>query len=109
MEVRRMRVSFARRLLFVLASATGALPALAAAETVNCTAITAAPATISASGLYCLTDDLTVNLASGNAIQITANNVVLDLNGHRLSNSGGPATFAAGVYASGNQNVTVKN
>ena len=37
----------------------------AQAETVNCTAVTTAPFTISAPGIYCLTGDLTTNLASG--------------------------------------------
>jgi hypothetical protein len=59
--------------------------------------------------VYCLTGDLKVGLASGYAIQISANNVVLDLNGHRLSNSGDSATSAIGIFASGIQDVTVRN
>jgi hypothetical protein len=93
----------------LLVPALALAAATAHAETTQCTVITTVPYVITVQGVYCLNDDLKVGLASGNAIEITANNVVLDLNGHRLSNSGGPASFAAGVYASGNQNLTVKN
>lgn len=54
----------------------------AQAETTVWTAITAAPFTINAPGIYCLTQDIATNLASGNAITIDTNNVVLDLMPH---------------------------
>jgi hypothetical protein len=49
------------------------------------TPIGSAPYTISASGSYYLTSDVTVS--SGNAITITAGNVTLDLNGFTISSS----------------------
>lgn len=82
----------------------------AQAETLNCTAITVTPAVISIPGVYCLTQSLVTNMATGTAIAITANNVVLDLNGFRLANSSaGTGTSAKGVAAVGVKNVTVKN
>lgn len=95
-------------MFLVVAWATSAAPA--GAETVNCSAITSVPMTISTPGIYCFTGDLVTNLAAGNAITIAADNVVLDLNGRRLDNSAaGPSTFASGVYAVAQQSVTVRN
>src|SRR5262249_8965473 len=85
-------------------------PASSPAETVICTAITSLPYTISASGVYCLTGDLSTNLISGNAIEIDANNVILDLNGHKIGNlSAGPNTVAYGILADQRQNITIRN
>src|SRR5436309_356976 len=98
--------SFAALLLLGLAIG----PWRAQAETVNCTPITAVPFTIPAAGTWCLAQDLNTTLASGNAITIAANNVVLDLNGHRLANVGaGPGTEASGVYAFQRTDITVRN
>ena len=80
------------------------------AETINCTPITAAPFIITAPGIYCLTQDIATNLAAGAAITIDANNVVLDLNGHRLGNlAAGAGTEARGVEAVGRKNLAIKN
>jgi len=80
------------------------------AETVNCTAITAVPYTITTPGVYCVTQKITSNLASGAAITINANNVVLDLNGFAIGNiAAGPATGAAGIYAVDRQNIRLRN
>ena len=80
------------------------------AETMDCTAITSLPYTISSSGIYCLTGDLSTNASSGNAIEITVNNVTLDLNGWRLGGlSAGVGTSAAGIYANQHKNITIKN
>ncbi len=82
----------------------------AGAETTVCTEITSAPYTISTQGVYCLNGNLETNLASGNAIIITVNNVVIDLNGHKIGNlAAGPTTTAIGIYANQRQNITVKN
>ncbi len=82
----------------------------AAAETTVCTEITTAPYTISTQGVYCLNANLETNLASGNAIEITVNNVVIDLNGHKIGNlAAGQATDARGIYANQRQNITIKN
>jgi len=85
--------------------------ATARAETVNCTPISALPAIISSSGVYCLRSDLSMGQTSGAAITIDANDVVLDLNGHVIDGSGaGAGTWAIGIliYEPHNQ-VTVRN
>jgi hypothetical protein len=88
--------------------ALGTVPARA--ETTQCTAITSLPAVITAQGIYCLTDDLNTSMTTGRAIEIQANNVVLDLNGHRLGGStAGLGTTASGVFALQRQNVTIRN
>ncbi len=82
----------------------------AAAETTVCTEITSVPYTISSQGIYCLNANLEANLASGNAIEITVNNVVIDLNGHKIGNlSAGQTTNAIGIYANQRQNITIRN
>lgn len=79
------------------------------AETTNCTVIDALPYTIVTSGVYCLTANYQPNLAVGAAITIDANEVVLDLNGHMISNLSGLATQAYGIYALNRSNLTVRN
>lgn len=51
------------------------------AETLICTPITSLPATIVTQGVYGVTGNLATARNSGNAIEITANNVTPDLNG----------------------------
>lgn len=68
--------------------------------------------TISAPGIYCLATDviMAVSFTSGNAIQINANYVTLDLNGHKVHGAAaGGATQAVGIFASGRRNITIKN
>ena len=81
------------------------------AETTNCTAINAVPFTISSPGSYCLTIDLGhAAFASGNAITIAANAVVLDLNEHKLGGSAaGVGTQAIGIYGLNRRQITIKN
>lgn len=80
------------------------------AETINCTAIISLPYTIATQGAYCLTGHLSTSMASGNAITINANNVVLDLNGFKLGGqAAGLGTTANGIYAYQRQNITIRN
>jgi hypothetical protein len=76
------------------------------AQTTHCTQITSLPYTISTGGVYCVTKNLSTT-ASG--IQITANNVVLDLNGFTLSDTAGADTAGAGIFANSQKNITVRN
>ena len=79
------------------------------AETINCTPVTSLPATIDTQGLYCLTGNLSTSQSSGHAIEITANNVTLDLNGWKIGGqAAGTGTNAWGIYSAA-VNVTVKN
>lgn len=83
---------------------------VAQAETVNCTAITALPHTITTSGTYCLTGSLSTSITSGTAIRIDTDDVALDLNGFTLDGSGGgAASIAHGISSYGRSNITVRN
>ena len=83
---------------------------LAQAETTNCTPIQSLPATITTSGIYCLTSDLLTNIPSGNAIEIAANFVTLDLNGWRMGGgAAGTATTAVGIHALDRRGITIRN
>lgn len=82
----------------------------AQAETIRCKAIDVVPTTISAPGVYCLKSNRNTNIATGYAITIDANNVVLDLNGFRLNGSAsGNGALTTGIFALNRRNVTVKN
>lgn len=99
----------ARSLLVLLFLGLPVLPRPAQAETTLCAVITV-PTTITTQGIYCLNQDFNLNLASGAAIEIQANNVILDLNGHLLGNlAAGPATEAVGINAVDRNNLTIKN
>ena len=90
---------------FLLAGLTTAVQA----ETINCTPITSLPATIDTQGVYCLTGNLATSQTSGAAIEITANNVTLDLNGWKIGGqAAGTGTFATGITSSA-VNVTIQN
>src|SRR5262245_65449080 len=80
------------------------------AETVNCTAITSVPYTISAQGVYCFTGNLATAMTSGNAITIATSNVTLDMNGFKLGGlAAGLETSAVGIFANQQQNATIRN
>jgi hypothetical protein len=69
------------------------------------------PYTIKNPGTYVLTADLVYEPQTGNAITITCGNVVLDFQGHSLSN---PFTMpydslSQAVFAPGMNNVTIRN
>ena len=80
------------------------------AETTNCTAITSLPAVITTQGVYCFTGHLATAITSGNAIEIQANNVTIDLNGFKLGGLGaGDGTTARGIYANQRNNIVIRN
>ena len=83
----------------------------AVAETwATCTGtIASLPAVISSQGTWCLAQDLSTAATSGAAITISANNVTIDCNGHRIGNlAAGAATTATGVLAEGRRNATLR-
>jgi len=69
------------------------------------TAETTFPIQINESGSYVLTSNLIVTTANVNAININADNVTLDLNGHCIY---GPGT-GIGIHAYNRYNITIKN
>src|SRR5262245_46227659 len=75
-----------------------------------CTSITTLPATITTPGVHCLNQDLNTSITTGNAIEIQADNVVIDLNGFKLGGlAAGPGTDAIGIFAGDRRNITVRN
>jgi len=102
----KVKLAFPR--LFVLALVLGA--SATQAEAVNCTPITTLPVVITVQGVYCLKGNLATGMASGNAIDIQTNNVVLDLKGFKLDGlSAGLGTNTFGIYALDRQNITIRN
>jgi hypothetical protein len=71
--------------------------------------ITNVPYAIKYPGTYVLTADLVYEPQTGNAITITYGNVILDFQGHALSNPfTGPSSSQA-IYAAGMNNITIRN
>jgi hypothetical protein len=96
-----------RTVPMLIVSALIASTTTAFGETINCTAITSLPATITTQGIYCLTGNLST--ASSGGITIAANNVTLDLNGWKVGGqAAGKGTGALGI-SSVYSNVTVRN
>ena len=71
------------------------------------TPISSAPFTISQSGSYYLTANVTVS--SGTAITITASNVTLDLNGFTISSTDASTTGYGILLDNGPRNITITN
>lgn len=86
-------------------------PAARADETLLCHRyITSVPYTISAPGHYCLGGDLRTAMSAGNAITVSADDVVLDLNGFTLDGTAaGTGTAANGIFTFDRRRVTVRN
>src|SRR6187401_463877 len=74
-----------------------------------CKAITALPAIINASGIWCLQKDLAWAGTTGNAIDVQAAAVTLDLNGFTITGSLVATTQAVGIRSLGRRNVIVRN
>lgn len=81
---------------------------LARAETVLCTPIVP-PVTITSSGVYCLMADYALNVRDRAAIQVDANDVVIDFNSHRLGNGQAGGRQGVGVWAQNRRNISVRN
>ncbi len=90
----------------VAAQIIGVSPARAQDETCQFAITQSAPITsgilITQQGVWCLMTDVTTeaSFTSGNAITIATNNVILNLNGHKVGGlAAGPTTGATGIYA----------
>jgi hypothetical protein len=62
---------------------------------------------LSAEGVYCLTQDLHYSGTSGQAINITANSVTLDLNGHAVRSNSAANVQSVGVNVAGQKYFTI--
>ncbi len=74
-----------------------------------CKAINALPAIINATGIWCLQKDLTWAGTTGNAIDVQAAAVTLDLNGFTITGSLSNSTQAIGIHSLNRRNVTMRN
>lgn len=76
----------------------------------QCTAVTAVPAVVSASGVYCLTANLSHASVHVPAISVAASGVVLDFQGYRLKWNGSVTSGNAAVSAqAGHSNIVIRN
>jgi hypothetical protein len=99
-------------ILLAVASLSGYSPDAHAAESYdNCSGfITSLPATIGTQGTWCLKQDLSTAISSGNAITINTNNVTIDCNNFKLGGlAAGVGTQANGIFANNLLNSTVRN
>lgn len=81
-----------------------------AAEVTACTNITSLPTVITTQGIYCLKQDLTTAITNGRAIDIQANNVILNCNGHKIGGlAAGTASTTSGIYAADRLNITIRD
>lgn len=102
---------FSLRYRRTLASAIVALglvlAAPAAADT--CRPIDSLPIALDEPGLYCLTRDFDLDLVGGAAIEVRADRVTIDLQGHLIDNTRNRPNDAMGVFAWERSHVTVRN
>jgi hypothetical protein len=76
----------------------------------SCREVTAFPANLVDSGVYCLSFKyIDFPLASGALITISASNVVFDLNGATLDGTPKGSAFSWGIRSYGHSNITVRN
>jgi hypothetical protein len=77
----------------------------------NCTGFIASlPAVITSPGTWCLKQDLTTAITSGDAIGVASDNVIVDCNSHRLDGtSAGIGTQTSGMHAQGHINTTIRH
>ena len=97
-----------KRLYQLAALVLLASPAVAFAQ--SCTTINTVPAGITTPGKYCLAKDFTLNLTSGVAIGIGANDVTIDCDGHTLKNITTVATnTSVAIKSIGRNNIVIQN
>ena len=98
------------RKLFLSIAVAALVTNSAKAEVTDCQEILSVPVIITTQGIHCLKSNKVSSATSGNLIDITVNNVTIDLNGFKLGGSGaGPATEAFGIFAQDRKNITIRN
>jgi hypothetical protein len=98
-------------LVSLLAIAAWANPAHAARSYDNCTGvITSLPAVIDTPGIWCLKQNLSTAITTGNAITINTDDVTVDCKDFILDgSSAGLGTDAIGIYTSNHSRATVRH
>jgi hypothetical protein len=81
----------------------------AQAEVSTCKEITALPAIVNTSGVWCLTKNLAWGGTTGKAIDVQVGTVTIDLNGFTLGGSVSANTQAVGIHSINRANVTIRN
>ncbi|MEZ0470358.1 right-handed parallel beta-helix repeat-containing protein [Luteimonas salinilitoris] len=106
-----MRIGFVSAGILVVMVA-GFLPSESrAAESYdNCTGyIDSVPTVITTQGTWCLRSNVSAALTSGYAIDIQTSNVTIDCNDFKIGGlAAGDGTTAAGIFAAGKSNITVR-
>lgn len=105
-----MHIRFRDLALSALLLCAGSTAASAAESYDTCTGfINSVPAVISTQGTWCLRQDLSTAIGTGNAITIATNNVTLDCNNFKLGGlPAGAGTDARGIGANDRSNITVR-
>jgi hypothetical protein len=96
-----------RTLLSYVCFFLAAAPLSGFAESTQCNVITSLPTTISSPGVYCINQDLVLAGSSGFAVNIAADSVTLDLNGHALRSNAAANTVTEGVVVVGHKYFTI--
>jgi len=104
---RMRRMGFLALIMLILASMPFAVYAVDGQIKIAQTADTTFPIIINKPGSYVLTSNITVNTPDVNAIEIQADRVTLDLNGHVIT--GPNQGTGKGIYAGNFYNITIKN
>ena len=96
---------------FVLLAGFSMIPAHAETFHTCGTIINSIPAVISSQGVYCLSHDVSTAITSGNAINVTVNNVTIDCNGYKIGGlAAGSSSLTIGINADATrQNITIRN
>lgn len=104
------RVAGALAATALAAAALFSAPAQSAESYASCTGtIDSVPAVIGTPGTWCLKQSLATTIASGAAITIAANNVILDCNDFKVGGLGsGVTTAAVGIDVQGSLNTTIR-
>lgn len=82
---------------------------VSAAGTAFCQPITSVPMVINRSGVYCLKRDLIYRDSVGVALEVRRNNVVIDLNGFKISGTPALGNETVGIKVSNKQKVRITN
>jgi hypothetical protein len=104
----RIKVCLLACVLMLLSVSTFAVDGVTLISQATVNAAGGFPYTISQSGSYRLSSNLTVTTVGTSAIVINADNVVLDLNGFTVAGLAGSGP-GNGIFGFGHQNITVKN
>lgn len=102
--------SAAIALMALLGLSVCPLSVRAAESYANCTGtITKLPIIIGTPGTWCLKSNLSTAATSGNAINISNNNVTIDCNDFVLASTAGAAGNGSGIFTQGAYNATVRH